>query len=119
MMQRKPTRNTRGPNAEERRFQGWVKYQPCIWCGNDGGVIVDHVKGATFKNNKVLIGHFFCLPNCEVCDDKKTIEGKKLGDYADKWFDLMLDYRQQGGKPASNDIFNSIREWGESWQNGS
>lgn len=117
-MQRKPTKNTRGPNAEEKAFQGWVKQQPCIWCGSDSGSIVDHIKGSTFKHNKVLIGHFFCLPNCEACDHKKTIEGKKLGDYAKKWRVLEALHEIDGFKGAPDDVWEAIRSWGGTWQNG-
>lgn len=119
-MQSKPSknRNGRSANAAEKAFQGWVKYQPCVWCGSESGSIVDHVVGAKTGHNKVHIGHYFCLSNCEICDKKKTIDGKKLGDYAAKWFDLMFKYRQEGGKPASNEVFDSIRDWGEGWQNG-
>lgn len=117
-MQRKPTRNTRGPNAYEKHFQSWVKDQPCIWCGDDGGVIVDHVKGATFKNNKVLIGHWFCLPNCETCDYKKTIEGKKLGDYAKAWDEVQSRYIHNTGECAPEEVRLSVFHWGRSWQNG-
>jgi hypothetical protein len=117
-MQRKPTKNTRGPNAQEKRFQGWVKEQSCCWCGNDGPSIVDHVKGATFKHNKELIGHFFCLPNCEVCDHKKTIEGKKLGDYADLWQKIHFEYCEFGLGMAPIDVIKAIDSWGGTWQNG-
>jgi len=78
-VQRKATKNTRGPNADEKRFQGWLKDQPCCWCDSEAGVIVDHAKGATFKHNKVLIGHRFCLCPCVECDTQKTIHGKRLG----------------------------------------
>ena len=91
-MQRKATKNTRGPNSQERLFQGWLKEQPCAWCGNDGPSIVDHCKGATFKHNKVLIGHWFCLPACVECDTKKTIHGKRLGNEAERWQEINEEY---------------------------
>jgi len=76
---------------------------------------VDHVKGATFRHNKTLIGHWFVLPDCEICDHKKTIEGKKLGDYAGAWCELMSKY---GGENAPDSVWMSIISWGKSWQNG-
>ena len=117
-MQRKPTKNTRGPNADEKRFQSYIKHSDCCWCGNDAGSIVDHVKGSCFKHNKVLIGHWFVLPNCEICDKKKTIEGKKLGDYAEKWLELNEAYFIESQKCAPSDVEWAIYEWGETWQNG-
>lgn len=71
-MIRKPTKNTRGPNAEEKRFMAWVKDQSCIVTGHEGPSIVHHCEGATFKNNKVLVGHWFILPLCQEVDDIVT-----------------------------------------------
>jgi hypothetical protein len=71
-MQRKPTKNTRGRNAIEKAYQGWLKEQPCAYCGAPGPSIVDHARGATFKHNKTLVGHAFCTSKCQTCDDYKT-----------------------------------------------
>lgn len=117
-MQRKPTKNTRGPNAEEKRFQGWVKQQPCCWCGSESGSIVDHVMGSTFRHNKTLIGHLFVLPNCAECDYKKTELGQKLGDYSYKWITLQADYEHDRGAFAPSDAWAAIEQWGGTWQNG-
>lgn len=117
-MQRRPTKNTRGPNSAEKRFQGWIKHRPCCWCGSESGSIVDHAKGATLKHNKVLIGHWFVLPNCLSCDDKKTREGKKLGNYSEKWLALQADYEYERGEYAPYEVNEAIRAWGETWQNG-
>ena len=117
-MQRKPTKNTRGPNADEKRFQSYVKHSDCCWCGSDAGSIVDHVKGSCFKHNKVLIGPWLVLPNCETCDYKKTIEGKKLGDYAAKWAKLHFEYCESGLGMAPIEVVKAIDSWGETWQNG-
>lgn len=115
-MQRKPSKTTRGPNAEEKRFQGFVKNHYCIWCGNEGPSIVDHVKGSTFRHNKTLIGHWFVLPNCQSCDYLKTVEGKKLGDYAAAWESVILNYDQSIKVPVA--VEAAICDWGMSWQNG-
>lgn len=117
-MQRKPTKNTRGPNAEEKRFQGWVKQQFCCWCGSESGSIVDHVMGATFRHNKTLIGHRFVLPNCAECDYKKTELGQKLGDYTEKWTALHYEYSCETGNLCPIEVFDAIQAWGGTWQNG-
>lgn len=114
-MNRKPTKNTRGPNAAEKRFQGWIKQCDCTWCSNPGPSIVDHVKGATYKHNKVLIGHWFVLPNCQICDHQKTIEGKKLGDYTKAWIFEMNAYPKKHEVPE--EVIQAITDWGDSWEN--
>ena len=108
-MQRKPTSTTRGPNADEKRFQGWCKEQDCAWCGNPGPSIVDHCRGATFKHNKTLIGHWFCLPQCVTCDTFKTIHGKRLGNEAEKWEEVICEYEPL----PPNDVFQAIMSWGK------
>ena len=119
-MQSKPSknRNGRSANAQEKAFQGWVKHQPCVWCGSESGSIVDHVVGAKTGHNKVHIGHWFVLPNCEICDHKKTIEGKKLGDYAAKWKELEVKYQIDGNRGATDDVWAAIDSWGGTWKNG-
>jgi hypothetical protein len=114
-VQRKPTKNTRGPNAKEKRFQAFCKEHDCVWCGNPGPSIVDHVKGATKRHNKVLIGHWLVLPNCPICDHKKTIEGQKLGNYALAWEKLVEEYPNANEIPDS--VIFSIADWGLSWEN--
>lgn len=60
-MQRKPTKNTRGPNKGEKDFQAWLKERPCCVSGKQG-VSVHHMYGSSFKHNKILIGHLACIP---------------------------------------------------------
>ena len=110
-MQRKPTKNTRGPNADEKRFQGWLKEQPCVWCGNDGPSIVDHCRGATFRHNKVLIGHWFCVSQCVECDTQKTIHGKRLGNESTAWISSNQVYQMEGNAGAPEDVWQSIEDW--------
>jgi len=57
-MQR-PTKQTRGANADEKRYMAWVKHQGCCFCNCTSGA---------FKHNKVLIGHWFINSKCTVCD---------------------------------------------------
>lgn len=122
-MQSKPSknRNGRSANTQEKAFHGWVKHQPCCWCGSESGSIVDHVVGAKTGHNKVHIGHWFVLPNCEACDHKKTIEGKKLGDYAEAWNNMVMQYSLSCKKSSlpPNYVGEAIRLWGGTWQNGS
>lgn len=119
-MQSKPSknRNGRSANTQEKAFQGWVKYQPCVWCSSESGSIVDHVVGAKTGHNKVHIGHWLVLSNCEVCDKKKTIDGKKLGDYAAKWHELAMRYEVERMLCIPDDVIESILDWGGTWQNG-
>lgn len=92
-MQRKPTKNTRGPNAEEKRFAAYTKGSDCIACGAEGPSIVDHVAGATYKHNKVLIGHWFLIPLCVTCDTIKTQgSGKALAKHACMSLSSLWDY---------------------------
>lgn len=110
-MQRKATKNTRGPNSDEKYFQGWLKEQDCVWCGCRGPSIVDHCRGSTFKHNKELIGHWFCLPHCVECDTKKTIHGKRLGNESEAWKLKHDEYEYKHYIPA--DVHNSIEDWGK------
>lgn len=110
-MQRKATKNTRGPSAEEKRFQGWLKEQPCVWCNNPGPSIVDHCRGATFKHNKVLIGHWFCIPQCLECDTQKTMHGKRQGNESEAWLDVYHEYEITTGNMAPIQVICSIEDW--------
>lgn len=110
-MQRKPTKNTRGPNSAERLFHGWLKEQPCVWRDNPGTSIVDHCEGATFKHNKVLIGHRFCISQCVTCDTEKTIHGKRLGSQSEKWLKLNDDYEDESGIETPREVWAAIQDW--------
>ncbi len=70
-MQRKPSKKTRGVNADEKRFMSWVKEQPCIQCCIEG-VVVEHMYGSTFRHNRVLVGMWALIPLCQMCDNVKT-----------------------------------------------
>ena len=87
-MQRKPTKNTRGPNAREKRFLDFTKDSSCIICDKPGSSIVHHCMGATYKHNKVLIGHAFVIPLCYEHDSVITL-GSRRG-FTDK-FGLQSD----------------------------
>ena len=112
-MMRKSTATTRGPNAAEKRFQGWLKEQGCSWCPQEGPCIVDHAKGATFKHNKVLVGHWFCLPVCMECDTEKTICGKLQGNQAEKWLEIIENYLIESKRCAPLEVESAIQSWGK------
>lgn len=113
-MQRKPTKNTRGPNADEKKFQGWLKEQPCCITGAFG-VQVHHCVGATGKNNKVLIGHYFCLPmSVEIHDEYHA--GTKAwrenhGAQSDLWMDFASTFELDTGAIIPNDVVDAIKDW--------
>lgn len=115
-MQRKPTKNTRGPSAEEKRFQEYSKECDCIQCKKEGPSIVDHVAGATYKHNKVLIGHWFVIPLCVECDTVKTQgSNRKFVEEFDKtmaslWEEHILCY---GVDKAPEDVFMAIMDCGK------
>jgi hypothetical protein len=96
-MQRKPTKNTRGPNAAEKRHIGWLKDRMiCAACKQYGPVIAHHAEGATFRHNKVLIGHLFVLGLCQSCDNIVTRESRKafrdsFGSQSQLWAEQFED----------------------------
>lgn len=116
-MQRKATKNTRGPNAGEKRFLAWVKDQPCSICSAAGPSIVDHMYGSAFKHNKVLIGMWALLPYCQQCDAVKTIQGRARHDQTFGKPQAMLFYTQltcfvpEALQPP-DDVINAILDWG-------
>ena len=113
-MNRKPTKNTRGPNIDEKRFMAWVKWQNCCCCGVAGPSIVDHAFGATFKHNKVLIGHWFILPLCPLCDSVDTHGSRrafrdKFGPKSELWLKLI----EKTSVDVPIDVVNAIKDWGK------
>ena len=116
-MQRKPTKNTRGPNADEKRFQGWLKDGGwCVACDEYHPVVVHHCEGATFKHNKVLVGHWFCLPLCAGCDDVVTTGSRrafreKFGSQSDLWLSVINDYLCETGCGVPSDVRYAIEDW--------
>src|SRR5690606_16843903 len=103
-MQRKPTKNTRGPNAEEKRYIAWIKEgNYCVACGSEEPVIAHHCEGSTFKNNKVLVGHWFVIGLCEFCDNIITKGNRKtfrehFGPQSLLWNDSIGMYFDETGK---------------------
>ena len=119
-MQSKPSknRNGRSANAQEKAFQGWVKHQPCVWCGSESGSIVDHCRGSKWGHLKVHCGHWFVIPQCLQCDIKKTINGKRGGNESKAWALQIDKYNVETGLSAPNEVALAIKDWGGAWQNG-
>lgn len=116
-MQRKPTKNTRGPNAEEKRFQAWLKQRPCCVTGKPGPSIVHHCEGATFKHNKVLVGHWFCIPLSQEADDLVTNRSRKAfrefyGPQSHLWSLEAFEYFSDTAINVPDEVTNSILDWG-------
>ena len=116
-MQRKPTKNTRGPNAEEKRFQAWLKEQPCCVTGKPGPSIVHHCEGATFKHNKVLVGHWFCIPLSQEVDDiinhgSRREFREKYNSQSYFWVLVAIDYAAETGITPPEEVCNAITDWG-------
>lgn len=116
-MQRKHTKNTRGPNAKEKRFMAWVKEQPCCICGSPGPSICDHMYGSTKKHNKVLIGMWALLPYCYMCDFVKTHYSRKAHNkkfrktQAEIFTNEFILAMPENLKPPV-DVILAIKDWG-------
>jgi hypothetical protein len=115
-MQRRATKNTRGPNANEKRFMAYTKECACICCGNPGPSIVHHCEGATFKHNKVLVGHWFVIPLCQTCDDVVTHGSKNAfrdinGSQAGLWFIHYENSLYACLPPAPDAVLLAISDW--------
>ena len=118
-MNRKPTKNTPGPNADEKAFQSWLKEQPCCVTGR-GGVDVHHMYGSAFKNNKILIGHWACIPLCpdlhRGMDGIHTIGKARWcdmwGPQSALWELVILDYSAETGETPPNEVYDAIMDWG-------
>lgn len=117
-MQRKPTKNTRGPNADEKRYVKWIKEEKltCDACGAYGPLIAHHCEGATFKHNKVLVGHWFVVGLCQRCDDVVTHGSRrafreKFGPQARIALDALKEYMNHKGEVVPTDVMNAIEDW--------
>lgn len=113
-MQRRATKNTRGANAAEKRYLKWVKEQPCIICQQPGPSIADHCEGATFKTSKVLVGMWFILPYCQVCDAVKTQGSRRahLNQFSTTQSALWLHFIEQAPEPPPPEVVAAIADWG-------
>lgn len=115
-MQRKSTKTTRGANADEKAFQAWLKHRDCSVCGHPAPSIVHHCEGATFKHNKTLIGHWFCIPLCQSCDDVVTHQSRKVfrerfGKDLNRWVNEVNDFHATTCKIPEPQVTDAIEDW--------
>jgi hypothetical protein len=115
-VQRKATKNTRGPSTIERRLLVWVKQQPCCICNAPGPSIADHCYGATMRNKRVLIGMWAILPYCPTCDAVKTRGSHRahLSAFGKTQADLWLNQLEMLPTTLvpSSAVIEAIRDWG-------
>ena len=76
-MQRKVTKQSRGPNSTEKAHMKWIKERmECAACHAQGPVICHHMYGATAKVKvdllTVMIGSAAVLGLCQCCDNVVT-----------------------------------------------
>lgn len=115
-MERKVTSTTRGPNKEEKKFQAWLKEQRCCVSGIHY-VDVHHCKGATFKHNKTLIGHWFCIPLCRPMHNlyhrEKRVFHTNYGRQCDLWLKEVKMYEMQTGATVPENIKEAVMNYGK------
>jgi len=115
-MQRKSSKQSRGANSEEKAFQAWLKEQPCAVTGNYG-VHVHHCAGSSYKHNKTLVGHWFCLPlspdmHAEYHAGTKAFK-QNYGTQAMLWVDLMAKYVEDGNQSCQYEVELAIMNCGK------
>lgn len=115
-LQRKRTKQSRGPNQEEKDFQGWLKDQPCC-VGGMRFTEVHHCKGSTYRHNKVLIGHWFCIPlaeekHREYHSGTKAFK-KNYGQQSELWIQQIKNYEAETGNSPPDDVTDAIMSSGE------
>lgn len=113
-MQRKPTKNTRGPNAAEKAFLSWVKIQPCCTCSQPGPSVADHCYGSAFRHNKTLIGMWALLPYCPDCDRVKTQGSHRahLAAFGKTQAELWMDLIERAPIQPPTDVIEAVQDWG-------
>lgn len=116
-MQRKPTRQSRGANADEKRFMAYTKESSCIACGNPGPSIVDHCMGSSFKIKHnlqtVLVGHWLIIPLCLDCDSITTRGSRRafreeFGPQSTLW----MRHCDSGPLDPPGEVRAAIEAWG-------
>lgn len=116
-MQRKPTKQSPGPNAAERRHATWVKFgTTCAACNKYACLIVHHCEGSTFRHNKTLIGHWFILGLCQDCDDIVTFSCRRhfreeYGPQSALWAKQIAQYAANDECPE--EVKQAILDWGK------
>lgn len=110
-MNRKPNKQSRGANAQEKAFHGWLKHRSCCCCGNEP-VHVHHCVGSSYKHNRVLIGHWFCIPLCDECHKLRHDHKKSFiflyGPECDLWDGEAVHLYSIADVPG--DVYNAIMD---------
>jgi len=114
-MQRPSNKQSRGANADEKKFMAWCKEQPSIVSGSYG-VEVHHCVGSSAKTyvgaERVHIGHYFILPLTP--EEHKTYHNRKrefaseYGHQQDLWLLLISSYDE----PIPENIKKGILNYG-------
>ena len=102
-------------NASEGAFQLWLKEQPCL-LGGQGVTELHHCKGSTFRNNKILIGHWFCInlsqeKHAEYHAGTKAFR-ETYGAQSKLWEKIHDKYFSETGSRAPDDVVEAIRSYG-------
>ena len=110
-MQRKKTKQSRGINADEKRFLAWLKERRCCLTG-EWGVEVHHCVGSSVKHNKVHIGHAFCIPlsvdkHREYHNGTKVFR-EKYGPQALLWLDEFIAFKEETNIDLGYDVEAAI-----------
>lgn len=115
-MQRKATKQSPAANTAEKRHLVWVKNRGvCAACLNAAPLILHHCEGSSFRNNKILIGHWFVLGLCQCCDNIITRGSRKafrlqFGSQSSLWLRQFENYVPKDECPI--EVINSIVTWG-------
>jgi hypothetical protein len=118
-MQRKPTPQSRGIRAVEKRHMHWIKNRCiCAACGKPGPVINHHFLGSARKLpnglERVFCGHWAVVGLCQRCDDLVTFGSpKKLSDQygpvSDMWFRQIEEFPEE----VPLNVMAAIGQWGK------
>lgn len=97
-MNRKPTRQSRGADSSEKKLMSWIKSEGvCHACGNNNGVYVHHMYGATWKAEKMHLGHLAVIGLCQICDNIITRGSRRafveaFGLQSQLWLKMINSY---------------------------
>ena len=121
-MMRKKSKNSNGrtANSDEKAFQRWLKDRRCV-VSVEYGAEVHHMYGSTFVNNKVLIGHWACIPlhhnyhrgfyGIHTIGSKAWVN--KFGQQCSFWEKEINEFEQEIGIICPPDVRQSIMNWGK------
>ena len=88
-------------------------------CNHPAPSIVHHCEGSTFKHNKVLVGHWFCIPLCLNCDNVITRGSRRsfrnaFGPQSKLWIGKVCDYQEAKmySEHIPDEVIQAIGDWG-------